>query len=447
MARVGTFAIVVLALSCGSSSSDSAPLDAGPSGIAPPSAQGGADGGADGGTDAGPSTSTDDAATATWTFRTAVITSEHRAIPGAMFGGWGPHLGHLVRLTSGLYWVDDACAVGSCDVNTNARVDYWKIDGVTMTKVASVTLPGGVQQNTGTVASADTLFTYGVAVTGKDLVECSYKPGNATAPACAPLGLDVGPSANYVGAAIHPTGTRLVWLTNVSDGGGGSFRWYANYGSGWNGPRTGGIGGYNDASYINAGFLDRATPGKFVMFAELVSGNAPSWTFSGGIGVGDLATTTPVTWALAPSIEGDPTITTSDLFVDPDTNDIHVLARAKSGALVYLHRANGGAWSAISVVDLSSIAGRFCFVSGRLFVAHGTGASGFVIREVDRGGGALSFTKHAPVSVPLPQGFEHVVGAYPEASTYQTTNVGGVNLALVSSGKENVALGVFATSP
>ena len=42
-----------------------------------------------------------------------MITSTHRFAPGAMFGGWGPHLGHLVRLPSGqLFWVDDACTQG-----------------------------------------------------------------------------------------------------------------------------------------------------------------------------------------------------------------------------------------------------------------------------------------------------------------------------------------------
>jgi hypothetical protein len=32
-------------------------------------------------------------------FRTQVITEEHRSVPGAMFGGWGPHLGHMVRVS------------------------------------------------------------------------------------------------------------------------------------------------------------------------------------------------------------------------------------------------------------------------------------------------------------------------------------------------------------
>jgi hypothetical protein len=65
------------------------------------------------------------------------ITTSHRAIPGQMFGGWGPHLGHLVRASGGeLFFVDDACeAQGptACDVNRNTRLDAWAFDEATRT--------------------------------------------------------------------------------------------------------------------------------------------------------------------------------------------------------------------------------------------------------------------------------------------------------------------------
>lgn len=41
----------------------------------------------------------------------ASITTEHRFIAGKMFGGWGPHLGHLARTSAGEPWfVDDTCS-------------------------------------------------------------------------------------------------------------------------------------------------------------------------------------------------------------------------------------------------------------------------------------------------------------------------------------------------
>ena len=69
--------------------------------------------------------------------QTAVITDHHRYIPGAsgMFGGFGPHLGHLVRAktSSGtgeaLWLVDDYCAQsepGLCDVYDDHTLAYYE---------------------------------------------------------------------------------------------------------------------------------------------------------------------------------------------------------------------------------------------------------------------------------------------------------------------------------
>jgi hypothetical protein len=395
------------------------------------------------------------AAPSAWSFRTTVLTREHRAVPGAMFGGWGPHLGHMVRVQADLYWVDDACAPGTCDVNVDARVDYWKIDGDRVDRVATVALPGGVQQNTGTIASDGSIFTYGIAVTGHSLVECVYAPpkplpegGEAGAPACNALALDIGDAANYLGAAIHPSGARVAWLTNVGDGGGGSFRYFVDYGGGWNGPRTGSVGGYNDASYINAGFLDRTSPGRFLLFAELVSGVAPNWSYIGGLGQGSLATASPIAWSIPASLPMDPTISTADLFVDPEFGDTHVLARARSGALVYLYRDKVGAWSAPSVAHPNSYRARFAAANGRLFVVHDdTKKGGLFTREVRRGAGAIDWSTGEDVSVPLPAGYETIYAIYVEADVYQTAKVAGVDVAIVGKARENEVLGVFATPP
>jgi hypothetical protein len=95
-----------------------------------------------------------------------VIHQAHRAIPGAMFGGWGPHLGHLVRrgpaadAPDGEQWfVDDACAPGACDVNRNTRLDYLRLRGNTWERVDSQPLPAGVQQNVGSVLVGDRIIS------------------------------------------------------------------------------------------------------------------------------------------------------------------------------------------------------------------------------------------------------------------------------------------------
>jgi hypothetical protein len=383
-----------------------------------------------------------------WTFSTKVITTEHRSVPGAMFGGWGPHLGHFARTQDALYWVDDACAPGTCDVNVDARIDYWKIADGTIERVFSAALPGGVQQNTGTVASADTLWTYGIGVAGKYLVECALLPAAPHAsPACNALAVDIGDAANYVGAAIHPGGTRLVWLTNVVDDGGGSFRFYANYGQGWNGPRLGGIGGYNDASYIDVAFVDRKAPGKLTMLAELVSGVAPSWTFRAGTGEGDLAKADAVTWSLAASVPSMPSISPADIFVDPASGDTHVLAYTDKDSITYVHRSPAGSWDAPVTVIERSFRARFVLSGSRLFVANDVAGKGLAVRELSRGPGALDWAAATPVMVPLPAGYESLYAIYPEAEVYQTEPVRGVNLAIVGSVRDNEVLGVFATPP
>src|SRR5262245_55536954 len=58
------------------------------------------------------------------------ITDEHRAIPGVMFGDWGPHLGHLVHTDVPL-WIDDLCSPavgGDCDVDHDRRIGVFRRD-------------------------------------------------------------------------------------------------------------------------------------------------------------------------------------------------------------------------------------------------------------------------------------------------------------------------------
>src|SRR5205823_5923967 len=103
----------------------------------------------------------------------------------------------------------------------------------------------GVQQNTATISLGGALYVYGVA--GRNIVEC-------TEAGCTTIPLDIGPAANYVGAAVVPGVGRVVWWTNVVDGGSGSFSYLVNYGGGWNGPRSGAVGGYNDCEYAHVAF-------------------------------------------------------------------------------------------------------------------------------------------------------------------------------------------------
>jgi len=172
------------------------------------------------------------------------ITSTHRHSPD-VYGGWGPHLGHLLRSANGeLWYVDDT---GS-DVNVNAGLAYYKRTGTTWASAGSSAFPGTVQQNTGSLMSGNTIFSYGIDVANDRVVECTLDTTQPASAACATLSFDTGVGSNYVGATISKNGTRVVWWTNATMA--ASFSYIYNYGAGWNGPQTSPLPGYADFSYV-----------------------------------------------------------------------------------------------------------------------------------------------------------------------------------------------------
>lgn len=372
------------------------------------------------------------------------VTDQHRVVPGAMFGGWGPHLGHLVRAGGELYWVDDLCdptVSGDCDVNVNRRVGVFRRDLMGWTPIATIPLTN-IQQNTGTVATEDALHTYGVDVAVGRVTECITEIASASS-TCSHIPISTGPSANYVGAAISPAGDRLAWWTNVVDGGGGTFSYVVDYGGGWNGPRTGPIAGYNDFAYAHAAFVEGEP--RFTFFGQVVSGLAPAWTFSTLVGEADLSTTAAATFTSALAAPpGDAIASTNDLFVDRRTNDAHLLARATSGAAVYYHRpASGpsaGVWSAPRVLAPASLRARFLESAEWIVIVSGPDTGGMNVRRFDRrdviAGEPLDFSRVIEEELPVP--FHRFVGVYPEADVTQDAPVGGLHFCAVGADAENI---------
>jgi hypothetical protein len=382
---------------------------------------------------------------------TAVITTAHRYVPNAMFGGWGPHLGHVFRRANpDQIWVaDDACdqagGADSCDVNVDRRVDYFRLDGASFTKVASAPLTG-IQQNTGSMLVGNTIYTYGVDITNEQLVECTLDL-DSLAHACSPIVVAVGPSANYVGAALSPTGSRVVWVTDVMDGGGGKFQWYVDYGGGFNGPRTGDIGGYNDASYIHVAFGGAGHENEMTMNVQFVSGLAPAWTFYSGVGSIAVDTGNAATWAtpLAPLNGSDAIISTDDVAVDPVTNDAHLFARTNAGNAIYYFRPSGGAWSAPLFSLPAAYRARLVFTAdGTLHVAYGPSTKGLAVRSASAAsrvaGKPIDWSKIAEQPIALPQGYESLYAIYPVSSVYQSATVPALRLVVVGAVRENEAL-------
>lgn len=385
-------------------------------------------------------------------FESEVITARHRFIPGKMFGGWGPHLGHLVRAKTGasataLFWVDDVCsqaggAAPVCDVNKDSTIGIFRRDGNAWSDLGVTSLPGTVQQNTGSLESGGVLRTYGVDVTGHLLQECTYNVATS-ARGCAALGFTLDPFANYIGAAVSPQGYRMVWWTDVGDGGGGHFEFIVDYGGGWNGPRKGDVQGYNDSSYIHIAF--RADSTAFTMHTQLVSGLAPNWSYLGAVGEGDSAKDAPVAWqnALA-APAGDSVESTDDIYIDPATSDTHLFARAKSGAALYYFRPKGGAWSASLFAIPAAYRLRFAVSPSGLGIVYGLNGKGLHYRVVPpeqvAAGKPVDWASHEEQAVPLPDGYQSIDAIYPESTVYQTAPVEGMNVAVVGDARQYEAL-------
>lgn len=453
--RSGWLALAAALLGCGTNegTGSTAVATAGPGGGGATTDGAGAAGvGGTGGTGAGGGAGGAGAGGAGGGAVVTTITTKHRYDPGKMFGGWGPHLGHLVRAPASdgagttLWWVDDHCAQAGdtgpvCDVLVNHSLGYVERVGGTWLERDVVALPAGIQQNTATIVGDDGVVrTFGIDSAARVLHECTYEP--ALGPTgCAPLPFTLDPSSNYVGAAVSPQGHRLVWWTSVVDGGGGSFHYLIDYGGGYNGPRSGGVGGYNDASYVNIAF-GGASPNAFTMHAQLVGGLAPSWTFHGVVGYGDMGTTDAVVFANALSPPaGDEVVSTNDVWTDPATGDTHLVARADSGAAIYYHRPAGGSWSGPVFSLPATYRARLFAEAGDLVLVYGPNAGGLAHRVAtvaDRTVGIpIDWASLAETTIDLPDGLGAVLAIYPQSEVYQSAAVAGRHVAVVGVGAEN----------
>ena len=205
------------------------------------------------------------------------VSDQHRFQDGAMGGSWGHHLGHMVRTaTQGLWYVDDT----GRDVTIDPNITYHRFDGTQWVLMRTLANPQTIQQNTVTLAIGDSLFTYGLNTASGYVEEAVCDTRTNTASYNRRIRY-TGLGRNYIGAAVSPGGTRVVWwVRNVAPIGPSDWVYMYNKGDGWSNSIISSVPA-NDFSYVFASFLNDTT---FHVGGELVYGYGP-WTFNAGAGM------------------------------------------------------------------------------------------------------------------------------------------------------------------
>src|SRR5262249_28449384 len=154
-----------------------------------------------------------------------------------------------------------------------------------------------------------------------------------------------------------------------------------------------------------------------------------------------------VTWqnALAPPA-GDAVESTNDVWIDPATDDTHLIARTHAGAAVYYHRPAGGAFSGPLFTLPGAYRARFLAPDSRLVLLYGPSAGGLAYRTAAKGdrpaSSPIAWSTLPESTIALPTGFGEVLAIYPESPAYQTIPAQGVHVAVVGQTTQNSVVSV-----
>ena len=367
------------------------------------------------------------------------VTDKHRFETGAAGGFWGHHLGHLVRTRSqGLWYVDDT----GNNAGRNPAINYHHFDGSQWILAKTLSNPSTIQQNTATLAIGDTIYSYGMNILGGGYINGQYIMGGGNieeaiydvktnvaaynrkirfVPPPDPLPANYG-GYNYIGAAVSPSGTRVVWWTMAVDKGGPSeWQYMYNTGSGWSNTIISKIP-RNAFSYVFASFLNDSI---FFVGGELPGGSAPNWTYA--VGAGKVILGSPITDF---TILNGLNIAVNDIWVNRSNGDAHLFPYGPTGKIGYFYKPAKGVWSDTVTLVGSSIIGRWRFIDspdGNLYLI--LSESGFKRMIIPKSSisGKINFNGLAINSINSDDGFTASYAIWPEVREYQTTPVGGIN--------------------
>jgi len=367
---------------------------------------------------------------ADWSARSFQITDEHRYEVGAMGPHWGHHLGHMVRSADGQLWyVDDT----GNDVYNNPAVNIHRFAGDGWDLVMTVPNPPVIQQNTGTIAVGDTLYIYGLNIIGGYIEEAKFDAVTEQLIDYEQI-FYTGPSTNYIGAAVSPGGTRVVWWTNVVNNDGPSTWSYVFHdGTQWNGPVQSSIPA-NDFSYVFASFQDDST---MWVAGEMPGGSAPNWVFK--LGAGRVRLGSPMNQIVVYTQD----ITAHSIWVNPNDGGVHLFGQNHGGTVSYYHRPQDGSWPTTETQLPIGAVGRFRTVDsddGRLYLVYNVNGLHMLPLQKSTLQGALSVATSEIIDIAHITGFQNTGSIWAETRCYQTNPVSALTFGFYGNLWENSGL-------
>lgn len=335
-----------------------------------------------------------------------------------MSGGWGAHLGHLLRSSSNQLWyVDDS----GNDAKVNAGLVYYRFVNNVWTGTAVASFPGVVQQNTGSIISNQMIYTYGLDIQNRRIVECYFDTSDVTfaTHACNSLAFDTGADSNYIGATISKSGTRVVWWTNAS----GTFSYIYNFGGGWNGEITNVLSGYTDFSYVYARLAEDNLHIEFLGSAARALGGA-----SVGYDVLHASTTlgaAPANWSLLFSVGLG-----METWRDPKGGH-HFLVYGAATPQYFYKPVDGSLTNQAALPDEGIVGARIIETAStaNLVMAFSDGHVTYKSIQLTEINGPINWSALPSHDIPIPSGLG-VITIFPESYMYQTTQPQDINFVI-----------------
>lgn len=356
------------------------------------------------------------AQSADWYYESRQVTDAHRYELRKMGGHWGHHLSHLIRTASGEVWYGDDTGT---NVYRNPAAVYHRLGEFGWEKVLEIPWPSTIQQNTAHICIGDTIYSYGLNVNGGYIEELVLDTRTLVWTLNTRV-LTSGTNTNYIGAAVSPGGTRVVWWTGVVDGGGPAPWTYSyNKGDGWVSPITTMVPG-NDFSYNFVSFINDTS---FFIGGEFPIGDPPNWRFV--MGVARVVLGHPATGIQ--SWEG--INNAHSVWVNPANGDAHLFGQSATAFCSYHYRAvSDSLFRDMGYLDIGTLA-RLRSVqddSGKLYLLFASNGMNMVVFEPEELTGPLNATGKPIIKLNYDYGYDETSSLFAEAQEFQTNPVPGL---------------------